>query len=76
MSDAIRNLMDVILRGIVEDEGFARELADAAFQLGSDDDLVSVQVLCSLSRQHRVRAIKGRAELAALAERYIRGECP
>ena len=72
MREAIRDLMDVILKGIVQDEGFARELAEVAHQLGPDDHILSVEVLRSLSRRHRVRAIHGHAELAALTEQYVR----
>ena len=67
----MRDLMDVLLKEVVQDEGFARELAEAAHRLGPDGDLIPTQAMRSLSRRHQVRAIAGRAELAAFTERYV-----
>lgn len=66
MRDALRQLMDVMLKGIVVDEGFAQELADMA-ALARDDFPGFAEAALTLSRQHRIKALLLRARLAALS---------
>jgi hypothetical protein len=60
------DLMDVFLRCIAVDDDFAHEIAVAARQCGRDGNHAVANALMSISRNHRIRGMEGRAQLAAL----------
>lgn len=70
MRNEVRRLTDVLLHGIVQDEGFARELAELAHGSEKDGSTTIAQGMLNLSRHHRIKGIKARAEMTALYERY------
>ena len=70
MRDEVRQLIDVLLRGIVQDEGFARELGELAHQLEQDGNFNTAQGMLDLGRRHRIQGMKARAKIAALCDRY------
>lgn len=72
MHEELRDLMAVILQGVIVDERFSRELAALARELENGDRAGEADLFLDRSRHHRVMAIQGRARLAAMTERYVR----
>lgn len=71
MHDELRDLMAAMLQGVIVDERFSRELAALARELRNKDEDSAAALFLDRSRQHQVRAIEGRARLAAMTERYV-----
>lgn len=65
------DLMRVLSAGILADEALAEEIARIADD-GSTDDLDAGDALRPLARNHRIRALEGRARLAGITEAYGR----
>jgi hypothetical protein len=59
------DLMDAFLRCIVIDEDFANEIAVVARQCERDGNQGVAATLMSISRNHLIRGMEGRAQLAA-----------
>ena len=66
--DSHRDLMDAFLRCIVVDEGFAGEMAEVAYQCEKDGNQAVAAALRNISRNHRIRGMESRAQIAALQE--------
>jgi hypothetical protein len=69
MRAALRRMMDAMIMTIVVYEGFARELAEMAAQATAHNPGIAEAAMVQ-SRQHRVKAIEMRAQLAAFSEQY------
>ncbi|MHC2002999.1 hypothetical protein ACYQR9_21560 [Methylobacterium sp. CM6241] len=69
MSRVVEELVNALARGIVTDEGAARDFATIADTLRHDGHPASANAMLSLSRHHRIRALEGRGNLAAI--RYV-----
>ncbi|WP_156453955.1 hypothetical protein [Methylobacterium sp. CCH5-D2] len=70
MPSTLIELVNVLLRGIADNEGFARELADMGEQFEVDGNHTAARRMRDLSRHHQVKAIEGRARISVLANRY------
>ncbi|MCJ2139977.1 hypothetical protein [Methylobacterium sp. E-066] len=70
MHDNRRNLMDAYLRCIVIDEGFAREIAAIADECVRDRNHAVAKTMRDISRNHRIRGMESRAQIAALKAEY------
>lgn len=66
MTGERRRLMDATIAEIVEQEGFARELAEFAFLTGQDGHHAVSQMLRQISRHRRVKGMELRGKLAVL----------
>ncbi|TXM72755.1 hypothetical protein FV226_11275 [Methylobacterium sp. WL12] len=66
MTQAVSDLANALARGIVTDEGAARDFAAVADTFRDDGHQASVDAMLRLSRHHRIRALEGRGNLAAL----------
>ncbi len=57
--DELRQLMDVMIRDIITDEGFARELAEMAHTVAQEGRQNTAEALRTASRLHRAgRALR------------------
>lgn len=70
MDREIRELIDILLRSVAQDEGFARDLAELAYQLGEEGRATAARGMLDLSRRHQIKGMEGRARIFALADRY------
>ena len=68
MSRSVDQLARAFARGIVTNEGFARELATIAVILRRDGHQACAEGMLRLSRHHRIRGMEGRSNLAALSD--------
>lgn len=72
-----RRVLDAKTQEIILDEGFARDLAEVAYTMQQDGHHVVAEGMRNLSRHHRIRGLKARAEIMILAsenERYLGDE--
>lgn len=67
MSLKFRRLIDEKSKEVVVGEGFARELAEVAHALQQGGHSVIAEGMRNLSRHHRVRGMRVRAEIAVLS---------
>ena len=70
MRDAVRSLIEELLRAIVIEEGVARECAEIAHTCREEGGHEIAGGIQSLARHHRVRAMEARARVAALKATY------
>lgn len=66
MSETTERLADILARGIVTQEGFARELAEVSEALRRDGHHASAEAMLRLCHHHRIRGMEDRGNLAAL----------
>ena len=66
MRDAVQELIDVTVRRIILDEGFARDLAEIAHACEQDGAPETAEGIPDLSRHHRIKPLEKRAGIAAL----------
>ncbi|MHC2109215.1 hypothetical protein [Methylobacterium sp. CM6246] len=66
MTQAVADLVNALARRFVTDEDAARDFATIADTLRDDGHHASADAMLRLSRHHRIRALEGRANLAAL----------
>ncbi|KQO61043.1 hypothetical protein ASF24_03655 [Methylobacterium sp. Leaf86] len=69
MSRAVEDLVNALACGIVADERAARDFATISDTLRHNGHPASADAMLRLSRHHRIRALEGRGNLAAL--RYV-----
>lgn len=69
MARSVDQLANAYARGIVVNEGFARELAGIADALRCDGHHACAEGLLRISRHHRIRGLEGRGNLVALRDR-------
>lgn len=69
MPSALLDLVNVLLRDIADNEGFARELGELGAQFEAEGDTTTARGMRDLGLRHRVRAIEERAQISALVER-------
>ena len=70
MRGEVRQVMDLMVEGIIKDEGFARETAEAAYWCEQDGQHVTAEEMRLVARQYRIRGMKKRAKLALLQKAY------
>jgi len=70
MREEVRQVMDLTVEGIIKDEGYARELAEAAYWTEHDGHAAVAEDMRHVSRQYRIRGTKKRAKLALLQRAY------
>lgn len=70
MREEVRHVMDLTIEGIIKDEVYARELAEAAHWVEHDGDPTIAEDMRQISRQYRIRGMKKRASLALLQRAY------
>jgi len=70
MRETIQRLIDMALRGVILDEGRAREFAELAQQCEQEGGPMIVAPLQTAARTYRIKGMKGRAEAKALSVRY------
>ena len=68
MSRADGQLAGALARGVILDEGFARELAEIADVLRRDGHQACADGMLRLCHHHRIRAMESRGNLAALSD--------
>jgi hypothetical protein len=66
MQDSYRELMNAFLECIVTDEEFAREIAEIADRCEHSGAYNVAAAMRNVSRNHRIRGIEGRTQIAAL----------
>lgn len=66
MRDSCRDLMDAFIRCISVDDEFASDVATIADCCEQDGNHVVAAAMRSISRNHRIRTIEGKAQIAAL----------
>jgi hypothetical protein len=70
MREEVRRVMGLTIEGIIKDEGFAREMAEAAYWCEQQGHHLPAEDMCSVSRQYRIRGMEKRARLALLQRAY------
>lgn len=70
MLDSHRDLLDALFRCIVTDEGFAREVAEIAERCERDGNHAVAAAMRNISRNHRIRGMESRANLAAVQQQH------
>ncbi len=70
MREEVRQVMDLTVEGIIKDEGFAREMAEAAYWAEHDGHTTVAEDMRHVSRQYRIRGMEKRARLALLQRAY------
>jgi hypothetical protein len=70
MRPHIRNLIDTFATDLLAEERLANEAAELATLAREDGNEGFAGVVLSLSRQHRIKALELRGQLAALANKY------
>ncbi|KNY19567.1 hypothetical protein AKJ13_27090 [Methylobacterium sp. ARG-1] len=73
MREEVRQVMDLTIEGIIKDEGYARELAEAAYWTEQDGHRAIAEDMRHVGRQYRIRGMKKRARLALLQRAYPDG---
>ena len=70
MRAEIQQLLDILIKGIVLAEGCTSELANMAALAREEGNLGFAKAALLLSRQHRIKAMELRGQIAALSERH------
>jgi hypothetical protein len=70
MREELRQVMDLTIQGIIKDEGFAREMAEAAYWCEQDGHFAVAEEMRHVSRQYRIRGMGKRSKLALLQQAY------
>ena len=70
MREEVRRVMELTIESIVKDEGFAREMAEAAYWTERDGHLLVAEDMRHVSRQYRIWGMEKRARLTLLQRAY------
>lgn len=70
MHKDVRQVMDLMVEDIIKDEGFAREMAEAAYWCAQDGHPIVAEEMHHIGRQYRIRGMEKRAKLALLQKAY------
>lgn len=70
MQEDLLALMRALTEGAVKDEAMAHEAALVAEACQSEGPVDVAQAMWRIARNHRIRAMELRGQLAALCERY------
>lgn len=70
MREEVRQVMDLTVEAIIKDEGFAREMAEAAHWAEHDGHPAVAADTRQVSRQYRIQGMEKRARLALLQRAY------
>lgn len=70
MREEVRQVIDLTIEAIIKDEGFAREMAEAAYWCEQDGHPAVAEDMRHVGRQYRIRGMEKRAKLALLQRAY------
>ena len=70
MREEVRQVIDLTIEGIIKDEVYAREMAEAAYWIEQDGHPAVIEEMRHISRHYRIRGMEKRARLALLQRAY------